>query len=49
MKVLLSVRPGGPGTLELTDVPTPQPGKGELRVGVLACAINYPDVTIRTY
>src|ERR1700686_5073757 len=34
MKALLSVRPGGPGTLELTDVPTPQPGKGELRVGV---------------
>ena len=46
MKALLSVRPGGPGTLELTDVPTPQPGKGELRVGVLACAINYPDVLI---
>src|SRR6266850_413929 len=23
-----------------------QPGKGELRVGVLACAINYPDVLI---
>lgn len=46
MKALLSVRPGGPGTLELTDVPTPQPGKGELRVGVLACAINYPDLLI---
>jgi len=44
MKALLSRQPGGPETLELTDVPTPEPGKGELRVRVLACAINYPDV-----
>ena len=46
MKALLSVRPGGPGTLELTEMPTPQPGPGALRVRVLACAINYPDVLI---
>lgn len=44
MKALLSVRPGGPATLELTDVPTPEPDEGELRVRVLACGINYPDV-----
>jgi NADPH2:quinone reductase len=43
MKALLSIAPGGPQTLELTDLPTPEPGPGELRVRVLACAINYPD------
>ncbi|WP_454886690.1 NADPH:quinone oxidoreductase family protein [Sphingomonas oryzagri] len=46
MKTLLSRHPGGPETLELADVPTPEPGKGELRIRVLACAINYPDVLI---
>ncbi|WP_313806545.1 NADPH:quinone oxidoreductase family protein [Sphingobium sp.] len=46
MKALLSIRPGGPETLELTEVPTPGPGPGELRVRVLACAINYPDVLV---
>lgn len=46
MKALLSVHPGGPGTLQLTDLPTPDPGAGELRVRVLACAINYPDVLL---
>jgi hypothetical protein len=43
MKALLSVHPGGPETLRLTDLPFPEPGNGELRVRVLACAINYPD------
>jgi NADPH:quinone reductase-like Zn-dependent oxidoreductase len=46
MKALLSVRPGGPETLELTELPVPVPGNKELRVRVLACAINYPDVLI---
>lgn len=46
MKALLSVTSGGPETLVLTDVPTPQPGEGELRVRVLACGLNYPDVLI---
>lgn len=46
MKALLSTVPGGPETLELRDVPIPDPAAGELRVRVLACAINYPDVLI---
>ncbi|KEQ53662.1 NADPH:quinone oxidoreductase family protein [Sphingobium chlorophenolicum] len=46
MKTLLSVDPGGPDTLELRDVPDPAPGPGELRVRVLACALNYPDVLV---
>jgi NADPH:quinone reductase-like Zn-dependent oxidoreductase len=46
MKALLSISPGGPDTLELTEVPEPQPGPGELRVRVYACGINFPDVLI---
>ncbi len=46
MKALLSVRVGGPETLELSDVPAPEAGAGELLVRVLACAINYPDVLV---
>ena len=46
MKALLSIHPGGPSTLELAELPEPQPGVGEMRVRVLACGINYPDVLI---
>jgi NADPH:quinone reductase-like Zn-dependent oxidoreductase len=46
MKALLSRTPGGPETLELTDLPDPEPGPGQLLVRVKACAINYPDVLI---
>lgn len=46
MKALLSVAPGGPESLVLTERPRPSPGQGELCVRVLACAINFPDVLI---
>lgn len=46
MRALLSVEPGPPETLQLSDVPDPTPGSGELLVRVRACAINYPDVLI---
>ena len=46
MKALLSTAPGGPETLELTELPDPVPGPGQLLVRVKACAINYPDVLI---
>ena len=46
MKALLSIDPGGPETLQLTDVADPVAGPGELLVRVRACAINYPDVLI---
>ncbi len=46
MKALLSVEPGPPDTLRLSEVPDPAPGPGELLVRVRACAINYPDVLI---
>ena len=46
MRALLSTAPGGPETLELTELPDPVPGPGQLLVRVKACAINYPDVLI---
>jgi len=46
LKALLSAVPGGPDTLQLTDVPDPVAGPGQLLVHVKACAINYPDVLI---
>jgi hypothetical protein len=46
MRTLLSCEPGGPETLELTELPDPAAGPGQLLVKVKACAINYPDVLI---
>ncbi|WP_029622518.1 NADPH:quinone oxidoreductase family protein [Sphingomonas elodea] len=46
MKALLSKASGGPDTLSLEEVADPVPGKGQVLVGVRACAINYPDVLI---
>jgi NADPH:quinone reductase-like Zn-dependent oxidoreductase len=46
MKALLSISPGGPETLKLTEIDDPVPGPGQLLVRVKACAINYPDVLI---
>jgi NADPH2:quinone reductase len=46
MRALLSIAPGGPDTLVLREVETPEPGVGRVRLRVLACAINYPDVLI---
>lgn len=43
MKAMLSTAQGGPETLELTDLPTPDPGKGLVRVQVRAAGVNYPD------
>ncbi|WP_050602466.1 NADPH:quinone oxidoreductase family protein [Ruegeria sp. 6PALISEP08] len=46
MQALLSVAPGGPETLELTTLPDPQPGKGQLLVAVKAAGVNFPDTLI---
>jgi NADPH:quinone reductase-like Zn-dependent oxidoreductase len=46
MKALLSIEPGPPETLVLSDLPGPKAGPGDLLVRVRACAINYPDVLI---
>ena len=46
MRALLSVKAGGPETLELSELPDPVAGSGQVTVAVKACAINYPDVLI---
>jgi NADPH:quinone reductase-like Zn-dependent oxidoreductase len=46
MRALLSKAPGGPDTLELTEVADPVVGAGQVLIDVRACAINYPDVLI---
>lgn len=46
MKALLSRKSGGPESLELSEVSDPLPGRGEIRIAVRACAINFPDVLI---
>src|SRR5688572_28595277 len=46
MRALLSHAPGPPETLQLTDLPDPVAGPGELLVRVRAAAINFPDVLI---
>lgn len=46
MKALLSITPGGPDALKVTELPDPVPGQGELLVRVKAAAVNYPDVLI---
>lgn len=46
MKALLSTQIGGPETLQLTDVPEPTIGPGELLIRVHTCGVNYPDVLI---
>ncbi|QXQ07354.1 NADPH:quinone oxidoreductase family protein [Sphingosinicellaceae bacterium] len=46
MKALASIRAGGPESLELVDMPVPDPGPAQLLVRTLACGINYPDVLI---
>lgn len=46
MKTLLSKSPGGPETLELTEIETPEPKKGEIRIAVKAAGVNFPDTLI---
>ncbi len=46
MKALVSKSVGGPDTLVLEELPSPQPGPGQAVVSVKACGVNYPDVLI---
>lgn len=47
MRAIVISKPGGPEVLELRDVPTPQPQRGEVRVRVRATAINRADLLQR--
>ncbi|MDB5873321.1 MAG: NADPH:quinone oxidoreductase [Ramlibacter sp.] len=46
MKAVLSKVAGGPESLVIEDLPDPVPGKGQVRIRVSACALNYPDTLI---
>jgi len=48
MRAVLVHEPGGPEVLVAQDLPTPEPGPGELRVDVTAAGVNYIDVYHRT-
>jgi len=48
MRAVLVHEPGGPDVLVAQDLPSPEPGRGELRVDVAAAGVNYIDVYHRT-
>jgi len=47
MRAIVISRPGGPEVLELRDVATPEPARGEVRVRVRATAVNRADLLQR--
>lgn len=47
MKAIVIKTPGGPEVLELKDVATPSPSRGEVRVRVCATAVNRADLLQR--
>src|SRR5215475_1326334 len=48
-RVVQVSRFGGPEVLEVVDAPLPTAGRGEVRVRVLASAVEYTDVLIRRH
>ncbi len=48
MKAIRIERHGGPETLQLVDLPVPEPGPGEIRIKQTAAGLNYIDVYLRT-
>jgi NADPH:quinone reductase len=47
MRAVVLRETGGPDRLELTEVPDPEPGDGEVVVRVRAAGINFADVLVR--
>ena len=47
MRAIVIDSPGGPEVLQLREVPTPEPGRGEVRVRVRATAVNRADLLQR--
>lgn len=46
MRAVLCERWGGPEQLRVADVSLPDPGPGEVKVGIRAAGVNFPDVLI---
>src|SRR5689334_1700384 len=47
MRAIVITSPGGPEVLQLREVPTPQPQRGEVRVRIRATAVNRADLLQR--
>lgn len=47
MRAVIAPEPGGPEALTLTDLPTPEPGPGEVLLDVAATAVNRADTLQR--
>ncbi len=47
MRAVIAREPGGPAVLELTEVPDPEPGPGEVLLKVAATAVNRADLLQR--
>ncbi|MDP7035350.1 MAG: zinc-binding dehydrogenase [Planctomycetota bacterium] len=47
MKTILIHEHGGPEVLQISEIPTPEPGPGQVRVRMHASAINHLDLWIR--
>lgn len=47
MRVIGVTTPGGPEQLEVLDRPLPRPAQGELRIAVVAAAVNPTDTVLR--
>src|SRR5579862_2909213 len=47
MKIIQFKTPGGPSVLEYVEVPTPEPGDGEVLVRAHAIGVGMPDIMIR--
>ena len=48
MRAVTFSRLGGPEVLEVSDLPEPQPGPGEVRIRVGAATVNPTDISFRT-
>src|SRR5690348_13247272 len=46
MKAILCRAFGPPDTLELAELPDPQPGPGQVVIDVAACGVNFPDTLV---
>ncbi|MEI9992266.1 MAG: NADPH:quinone oxidoreductase family protein [Rhizomicrobium sp.] len=44
MKAMLCTHYGPPEEMELRELPSPEPGKGQVLIAVKACGVNFPDV-----
>lgn len=46
MHAWLCTTPTGPDALQWQELPTPQPGPGEVRIAIRAASLNFPDLLI---